>query len=98
MGITGPFEREIAETEALTMLTWLAGHADLFGAFLTSTGADVADVAQKAGQPAFLASVVDFVMTEDAHVMAWAEAAGRAPETALQIRAGLPGGDNWHWT
>ena len=98
MGITGPFERELAETEALTMLAWLAGHDDLFAAFLGATGADAGDVASKATQPAFLASVVDFVLSEDAHVIAWAEMAGRRPETAMQIRAGLPGGDSWHWT
>jgi hypothetical protein len=98
MGISGPFEQELAETEALTMLTWLAGHEDLFTAFLAGTGASVADVAAKAAQPAFLASVVDFVMSEDNHVIAWAEAAGRRPETAMQIRAGLPGGAVWNWT
>ncbi len=80
------------------MLTWMAGDEDVFAAFLASSGADVGDVAGKAADPAFLASVVDFLMTEDAHVIAWAAAAGRRPETVLQIRAGLPGGDSWHWT
>lgn len=98
MGITGPFEQELAETEALTMLSWLAGNEDVFNAFLSSTGATVADVTSKAAQPTFLASVVDYLMTEDALVIAWAEFTGRRPETILQIRAGLPGGDTWHWT
>ncbi|MGL5010157.1 MAG: DUF3572 domain-containing protein [Paracoccaceae bacterium] len=98
MGINGPFEREIAETEALTMLAWLAGDAELFNAFLAAAGASVSEIAGLAAKPEFLAAVVDFVMAEDAHVLAWAEAAGRRPETVLQIRAGLPGGDSWHWT
>jgi hypothetical protein len=98
MGITGPFEREVAETEALTMLTWLAGQEDVFGAFLAASGASVADVAGKAGQAEFLASVVDFLMTEDAYVIGWANACGRKPETIMQVRAGLPGGDHWNWT
>lgn len=80
------------------MLTWLAGDDDMFAAFLAANGADGADIAGKAADPAFLASVVDFLMTEDAYVLAWATAAGRRPETVLQIRAGLPGGDNWNWT
>lgn len=98
MGITGPFEREVAETEALTMLAWLAGDEEMFTAFLSAAGASVADMATRAGDPAFLAAVVDFVLAEDASVLAWAQATGRRPETALQIRAGLPGGDSWHWT
>jgi ABC-type uncharacterized transport system YnjBCD substrate-binding protein len=98
MGIIRPYEQELAETEALTMLTWLAAHEEVFDAFLGSTGASVADVAGRAADPAFLASVVDFMLTEDAHIIAWAQAVGRKPETVLQIRAGLPGGDHWNWT
>jgi hypothetical protein len=98
MGINRPYEQELAETEALTMLTWLAGQEEVFAEFLASTGASVADVAGKAGKPAFLASVVDFMLTEDAHIIAWAQATGRKPESVMQIRAGLPGGDQWNWT
>jgi hypothetical protein len=98
MGIKRENEQETAETEALTMLTWLAGQEELFAAFLASTGASVADVAAKAGQPAFLAAVVDFLLTEDAHIIGWALSTGRKPESALRIRAGLPGGDHWNWT
>ncbi len=98
MGKTGPLRQEAAETEALTMLAWLAGQDDLFAAFLGATGASAVDVAAGAARPAFLASVVDFVLSEDAYVLAWAEATGKRPDLVLQVRAGLPGGDAWHWT
>jgi Protein of unknown function (DUF3572) len=98
MGITSPFEQELAETEALTMLTWLAGQEDVFGAFLAATGASVGEIAVKASQADFLAAVVDFLMTDDAYVIGWANDTGRRPETVMQIRAGLPGGDAWNWT
>jgi Protein of unknown function (DUF3572) len=98
MGISGPFGQDVAETEALTMLAWLAGQDELFEAFLGATGASAADIAAKAANPIFLASVVDFMMAEDAYILDWAAATGKRPETALQIRAGLPGGDAWHWT
>jgi hypothetical protein len=98
MGITGPFEQELAETEALTMLAWLAADEDVFGAFLAACGAGVGDVANRASDPVFLASVVDFVLTEDAYVLAWAKSTGRKPETIMQVRAGLPGGQSWNWT
>jgi hypothetical protein len=98
MGITSPFERETAETEALTMLVWLASHEEVFTGFLAQTGASVAEVTRRAGETEFLVSVVEFMLTEDSHILAWAEATGRKPETAMQIRAGLPGGDSWNWT
>ncbi|MCU0800206.1 MAG: DUF3572 domain-containing protein [Rhodobacteraceae bacterium] len=80
------------------MLAWLAGDEEVIGAFLAAAGIAPDALAARAGDPAFLAAVVDFVLSEDAHVLAWAKATGRRPETALQIRAGLPGGDSWHWT
>ena len=98
MGISQPYKQELAETEALTMLAWLAAQEDVFGAFLAFSGASVDVVAGKAAQPEFLASVVDFMMSDDAYIIAWAQGAGRKPETVLQIRAGLPGGDHWNWT
>jgi hypothetical protein len=98
MGITGPLRQEAAETEALAMLAWLAGQDDLFAAFLGATGASPHDVAARATDAAFLGAVVDFVMGEDAQVLAWAEATGKDPALALRIRAGLPGGEAWHWT
>jgi hypothetical protein len=98
MAITDPLRQEAAETEALTMLAWLAGQDDLFAAFLGSTGASPADVAARATDPVFLGAVVTFVLSEDAHVLAWAEAMGKAPDLAVRIMAGLPGGAAWHWT
>jgi hypothetical protein len=98
MGITGPLRQEAAETEALTMLAWLAGQDDLFAAFLSASGASAQDVAARATDGAFLGAVVEFVMADDAQVLAWAAATGRSPDLALRIRAGLPGGDAWHWT
>jgi hypothetical protein len=98
MGITGPLRQEVAEMEALAMLAWLAGQDDLFADFLSATGATPQDVAARATDAAFLGAVVDFVMAEDAQVLAWAEATGKPPELALRIRAGLPGGEAWHWT
>ena len=80
------------------MLAWMAGQDDLFAAFLGATGASPGDVAARATDPVFLCAVVGFVLSEDAHVLAWAEAAGKSPDLAVRIMAGLPGGEAWHWT
>ena len=98
MGITGPLRREAAETGALTMLAWLAGEDDLFAAFMGATGASPDDIAVRATDPVFLGAVVTFVLSEDAYVLAWADATGQPPDLASRIMAGLPGGEAWHWT
>jgi hypothetical protein len=98
MPISAPLRQEAAETAALTMLAWLAGQDDLFAGFLGATGATAEDVAARATDPAFLGAVVTFVLGEDAHVLAWAEATGNPPDLAARVLAGLPGGEAWHWT
>ncbi len=88
----------IAETEALTALAWLAAQDELFPVFLGASGASEADLRARAGDPVFLASVVDFIMMDDAWVLDWAGATGHRPEELAQIRAHLPGGDLPNWT
>jgi hypothetical protein len=91
-------KQEIAETRAVEVLTWLAGQQDLFATFLSATGATVADLKRRAGDAEFLASVLDFVMIEDAWVIGCATDRGWRPEDIPAIRAALPGGDLPAWT
>jgi Protein of unknown function (DUF3572) len=98
MGIIPPMRQETAETEALRVLTWLAGQDELFGMFLGATGASPADVAAAAGDAAFLGAVLDFLVQQDDWVLAYAQDTGTKPEVPLMARAYLPGGDAWHWT
>jgi hypothetical protein len=51
-----------------------------------------------AGDPAFLGSVLDFLMMDDAWVVAFCDAAGIAYTVPMQARAALPGGAVTHWT
>ncbi len=90
--------QEAAETLALQALTWLAGNDDLFPVFLGASGASAGDLAANAGQPAFLASVLDFVLTDDAWVTAFCDAAGLAYDAPMRARAALPGGEQINWT
>ena len=52
----------------------------------------------RAGEPEFLASVLDFLMLDDAWVMRFCDGAGLAYEAPMQARAALPGGAPMHWT
>lgn len=90
--------QELAHLIGLRSLTWLAGQDALFEAFLSSSGGDAAQVRAQANDPALLASVLDFVLMQDAWVMDCAAAQQIRPEAVAEARAVLGGGDRMHWT
>ncbi|CAN0587784.1 unnamed protein product [Ectocarpus sp. 12 AP-2014] len=87
-----------AETFALQALAWLAGNDDLLPVFLSSTGSDIDTLKTRAGDPEFLGSVLDFLMMDDAWVIAACDALSVPYETPQSARAALPGGQQVHWT
>ncbi|WP_375230801.1 DUF3572 domain-containing protein [Roseobacter sp. S98] len=92
------YTRETAETLALQILTWLAGNDELLPVFLGSTGASEDDLRAGARDPAFLGSVLDFVMMDDAWVVAACDASCLAYDSLMQARMALPGGEQVNWT
>jgi hypothetical protein len=82
---------ERAETIALAALGWIAGNDALLPLFLGSTGATLADMRERAGEAAFLAGVLDFLIQNDAWILAFAAAEGLQPQDALRARHALPG-------
>lgn len=88
----------MAETVALTALGWLAGNDELLPVFLGASGATEADLRAGAADPAFLGAVLDFVMMDDAWVIALCDAAGLGYEAPMAARQALPGGGHVHWT
>jgi hypothetical protein len=91
-------QRDAAETVGVQALGWLAGNDELLPVFLGSTGASLDDLRAGAGEPAFLGSVLDFLMMDDAWVVAFCDATGMAYEAPMRARAALPGGGQVHWT
>ncbi len=91
-------QQENAETVALQALGWLANHEDLLPVFFGATGADINDVRENAGNADFLASVLDFVMMDDAWVAAFCDTVGLAYTAPLAARQALPGGQLPNWT
>ncbi len=87
-----------AETVALTALAWIAGHENLLGVFMGATGAGLDDLRKGAQDPDFLASLLDFLMMDDAWIMEFCEARNLAPERVIAARQALPGGKAPHWT
>ncbi|MEM9350614.1 MAG: DUF3572 domain-containing protein [Pseudomonadota bacterium] len=89
---------QAAETIALQALAWLAGNDELMPVFLGSTGTSEADLRARAGEPEFLGSVLDFLLMDDAWVVAVCDAHGWEYTELASARAHLPGGEQMHWT
>lgn len=89
---------EQAEIHALAALTWLAGNDELWPVFLGATGATAQDLSKRAEDPEFLIAVLDFVLMDDAWILAFCDHAGYAYEIPQRARLALPGGAQMHWT
>lgn len=92
------FTQDAAETLALRALAWLVTNDDLLPVFLGATGASESDLRAQTGDPAFLGSVLDFLMMDDAWIIAFCDANHIAYEHPMFARAALPGGEQVNWT
>ncbi|WP_375690213.1 DUF3572 domain-containing protein [Pseudooceanicola sp. LIPI14-2-Ac024] len=90
--------REKAETIALECLAWLAGEDDLMSVFLGASGANEADIRQRAAEPEFLSSVLEFVTMDDQWVVRCCDARGLRYEEPMMAMATLQGAGRTHWT
>lgn len=89
---------ESAQNLAVQALTWILSTDDLAGVFMGATGASVQDMRTQAADPAFLGSVLDFLLMDDAWVTGFCDAAGFKYEDPMRARQMLPGGDLPNWT
>lgn len=89
---------EQAQTISLQALAWLVGNEELCSLFLGSTGGSVEDLRSRATDPAFQASVLDFLTMDDATVIRFCDAVGLPYDQPLRARYALPGAESVHWT
>lgn len=87
-----------AETLALQVLVWISADDELSGGFLGMTGAAPEDLRLRAKDPDFLGFVLDYLLSSDDMVLTFADAHSLPPESLMQARAKLPGGDIPNWT
>ena len=92
------YTQESAETLALRALGWLAGNEDLLPVFLGATGASEAEVKSQAADPVFLGAMLDFLMMDDAWVIAMCDQLRVPYDHVMQARQALPGGEQVNWT
>jgi hypothetical protein len=83
--------RETAETLALQALGWIAADDDQLGRFLALTGIAPADLRHRLNDPTALAGVLDFLMGDEATLLAFCQDQEIAPEIIGLARRHLPG-------
>ena len=91
-------DRDVAQTIAYQALAWLAGNDELCPVFLGASGGSAEDLHQNATNPAFLASVLEFITMDDAWVIAFCDSVNLAYDQPLRARYALPGAENVQWT
>lgn len=82
------------EEIAVAALTFVAGDPLLLSRFLAITGIDPGQIRQAAGEPGFLAGVLQFIAAHEPTLLAFAENAGFAPDAVLKALRTLPQGDD----
>ena len=93
-----PLSRDSAELLALEALSWLVGYDELLPVFLGATGASGTDLRERAKDPEFLASVLDFLLMDDAWITEFCRSADYSLDFPMRARAALPGGAQVNWT
>ena len=91
-------DREIAETRALEVLTWVLSEDDLIQVFMGATGASQNDLRSNTLSHEFLLSILDFVLMDDRWVISCSNFLNIDPSQIQLIRMSLDGGQEVTWT
>ena len=81
--------REAAEIVAIQALSFIAGEPGRLGLFLAESGIGPETLRTAAADPKFLASVLEFVMRDDATVKAFAETSKLHPTNVAAAHQAL---------
>lgn len=87
-----------AEIVAIKALDWLVGNEELLMTFMGSSGAGIDDLKTGAKDPAFLGSILDFILMDDTWVQEFCDAINLPYDQPYIVRQSLPGGDIPNWT
>jgi Protein of unknown function (DUF3572) len=83
--------RETAEQFAVAALGFLAAEPDRLSRFLSLSGLGPENLRAAAADPAFLSSVLDYLLTDEPLLLAFAADQGQAPESIAAARRVLGG-------
>jgi hypothetical protein len=82
---------EQAETLALRALNYLAEDEERLGRFMVATGLAPEDLRARIADPAFLSGVLDYMLSDDSLVVAFAEHCTLDPAAVMTARRRFPG-------
>ena len=91
-------DREIAETRALEVLTWVLSEDDLIQVFMGATGASQNDLRSNTLSHELLLSILDFVLMDDRWVISCSKFLNIDPSQIQLVRMSLDGGQDMTWT
>ena len=89
---------EQAEIRAIGVLSWIVNNEELLPVFLGASGAGESDLRQRIKDVEFLASVLDFLMMDDAWVVQYCDSENLPYDSPMHARQALPGGTDVAWT
>ena len=90
--------KEIAETRALEVLTWVLAEDDLIQVFMDATGASQDDLRSNTSNHEFLISILDFVLMDDSWIISCSKFMNIDPSQIQVIKMSLDGGQEVNWT
>jgi hypothetical protein len=82
---------DAAQAVALSALVFLLEDEERTSRFLRVTGIAGDELAQRVQDPAFLGGILDFILEDEALLVAVAGAAGMRPDRVAGLRRRLPG-------
>ena len=83
--------RDRAEALAIQALTFIASDGERLGRFLAITGIGPAEIRAAAGEPGFLAGVLEYMASDERLIAAFADENGLDPGDVGKARAALAG-------
>ncbi|MFN3659098.1 MAG: DUF3572 domain-containing protein [Pseudolabrys sp.] len=90
----GASAAEAAEAVAIQAFSFIAGEPERLGGFLATTGIGPGEIRAASREPGFLVGVLEYLLSDEALVTAFAAEAGLRPEDPAKALAAL-GGAPW---
>ena len=87
-------KQEQAEVIALQAVAFIGADERALNGLMAQSGAGIDDLRNQINDPAFLAGVLDFLLSDESALLAFCGDVKLAPEFVVSARRALPGGEN----
>ena len=87
-------KQEQAEVLALQAITFIGAEEKALNGFLAQTGSGIDELRDQIADTAFLAGILDFMLSDESLLLAFCDQENIRPEFVIQARRAMPGGEN----